>query len=286
MATLDDKLLGEKLHYYCSSSSESEGEDDENDNGNTAPTQQTQNQASSSNGDKYRWDGTSTNTGPKGVMKDFQRFKQLEREHREEQKDELAKLAKKFSITCRTNAEDEKAKSEEDKVEEELADLMDDDFIQEYLKQRMQEMLNKESSRRKFGRVHALANCEQFLAAVDEEDKFITVVVLLYEPISPGCTNAVKAIEGLANGYPHIKFCSVRPSLISMSINFKMGGVPALLAYKGGQLVGNFVRLTDELGQEFESSDLESYLIEHGVISDRNLVSPVANVVHDSSDDD
>lgn len=61
MATLDDKLLGEKLHYYCSSSSESEGEDDENDNGNTAPTQQTQNQASSSNGDKYRWDGTSTN---------------------------------------------------------------------------------------------------------------------------------------------------------------------------------------------------------------------------------
>lgn len=42
-------------------------------------------------------------TGPKGVMKDFQRFKQLEREHREEQKDELAKLAKKFSITCRTN---------------------------------------------------------------------------------------------------------------------------------------------------------------------------------------
>lgn len=147
-------------------------------------------------------------------------------------------------------------------------------------------MLNKESSRRKFGRVHALANCEQFLAAVDEEDKFITVVVLLYEPISPGCLNAVKAIEWLANDYPHVKFCSVRPSLISMSINFKMGGVPALLAYKGGQLVGNFVRLTDELGQEFESSDLESYLIEHGVLSDRNLVPPGANVVHDSSDDD
>ena len=27
MATLDDKLLGEKIHYYCSSS-EDEGEDD------------------------------------------------------------------------------------------------------------------------------------------------------------------------------------------------------------------------------------------------------------------
>ncbi len=30
MATLDDKLLGEKLHYYCSSS-EDEGEDDDDD---------------------------------------------------------------------------------------------------------------------------------------------------------------------------------------------------------------------------------------------------------------
>ncbi len=30
MATLDDKLLGEKLHYYCSSS-EDEGDDDEDD---------------------------------------------------------------------------------------------------------------------------------------------------------------------------------------------------------------------------------------------------------------
>lgn len=42
-------------------------------------------------------------TGPKGVIKDYQRFKQLERERREEQKEELAILAKKFSITCRTN---------------------------------------------------------------------------------------------------------------------------------------------------------------------------------------
>lgn len=42
-------------------------------------------------------------TGPKGVIKDYQRFKQLERERREEQKGELAALTKKFAITCRTN---------------------------------------------------------------------------------------------------------------------------------------------------------------------------------------
>lgn len=42
-------------------------------------------------------------TGPKGVLKDYQRFKQLQREQREEEKEELALLTKKFSITCRTN---------------------------------------------------------------------------------------------------------------------------------------------------------------------------------------
>ena len=46
---------------------------------------------------------TCQQTGPKGVIKDYQRFKQLERERREEQKEELQVLAKKFSLTCRTN---------------------------------------------------------------------------------------------------------------------------------------------------------------------------------------
>ena len=177
MATLDDKLLGEKLHYYCSSSSESEPEDEDGEKSDQPasldPTTTTR-----------QWDGTSCNvlmqthsdvllfffftvffltcqqTGPKGVIKDYQRFKQLERERREEQKEELQVLAKKFSLTCRTNvtfshnnfvcrnlikseiffsqAEDDKAKSEEDKLEEELAKLMDESCIQQFVQQRMQ----------------------------------------------------------------------------------------------------------------------------------------------------
>ena len=42
-----------------------------------------------------------------------------------------------------------------------------------------------------------------------------------------------------------------------MSGNFKEGGVPALLAYRAGQVVGNFVKLTNDLGREFETCDLE-----------------------------
>lgn len=109
----------------------------------------------------------SFQTGPKGVIRDYQRFKQLERERREEQKDELAKLTKKFSITCRTNvsiefsrivyltpqnkkkfndnnvsdiqqADDDRAKSEEEKLDDELAQMMDETCIQDFVQRRMQ----------------------------------------------------------------------------------------------------------------------------------------------------
>nr|SVE83753.1 EOG090X08Y3 [Daphnia pulex] len=280
MATLDDKLMGEKLHYYCSSSSESEGEDED---GEKLPPAAGDADPAAPNG-SCQWDGTSCNTGPKGVIKDYQRFKQLERERREEQKEELSKLAKKFSITCRTNAEDDKAKSEEEKLEEELAKLMDESCIQDFVQQRMQEMLLRETNRLRFGSVHVIKDCDHFLAAVDGEDKSVSVIILLHEPNSPGCLSAIKAVESLSKAYTHVKFCTVRPSLISMSVNFKVSGVPALLAYKSGQLFGNFVRMTDELGEEFATCDLESYLIEHGILNDRNLVPNVVQT--ESSDED
>ena len=80
MATLDDKLLGEKLHYYCSSS-EDEGEDSE-EGGAVVGGAGAGGGSSSGVATSTEWDGSSANTGPKGVIKDWQRFKQLETEKR------------------------------------------------------------------------------------------------------------------------------------------------------------------------------------------------------------
>ena len=41
-----------------------------------------------------------------------------------------------------------------------------------------------------------------------------------------------------------------------------ISGVPAILVYKGGELLGNFVKLKDEFGDEFTASDVESFLVE------------------------
>jgi len=39
-------------------------------------------------------------------------------------------------------------------------------------------------------------------------------------------------------------------------------GCPALLIYKNAELIGNFVRMNDEFGDEFCSSDIENFLLE------------------------
>ena len=82
MATLDDKLLGEKLHYYCSSSEDEGGSDEEGEKGANSQGAGGSSQGGVGMAQGQAWDGSSANTGPKGVLKDWQRYKQLENEMR------------------------------------------------------------------------------------------------------------------------------------------------------------------------------------------------------------
>jgi hypothetical protein len=147
MATLDDKLLGEKTHYYCSSSED----EDESSSGNEGggKTSKGAAQVEPEGGSKTEpWTGTSSNTGPKGVIKDWQRFKQLEAESAAEKERERLALFKKLSLTCSSTLDDEKQK--QDELDEELAD---DEFLQQYVQQRMAEMVARSSALPVFGKV-------------------------------------------------------------------------------------------------------------------------------------
>ena len=105
MATLDDKLLGEKLHYYCSSSEdEADGGDEGADDGGKGDDSRTSAAAACAPTPKFVPESelrNGHNTGPKGVMEDWRRFKQLERENRAEAAAEKEALTKKLAMTCR-----------------------------------------------------------------------------------------------------------------------------------------------------------------------------------------
>ncbi|KAK8751612.1 hypothetical protein OTU49_009475 [Cherax quadricarinatus] len=274
MATLEDRLLGEKLQYYCSSSEDEDGDDDDDDderNEDSSPGKEAD--LPSPQSEIRGWEGASANTGPKGVLKDWQRFKQLESEKRMEQEQERILLAKKLAFTCRSHLDDEKDKENERKEEEDV-DLLDEEFLLQYISKRMEEMIVTTSNKAQFGRLITLDNGEMFLDAIDKEDAGVTVIVHIYDQDAMGCDAMNGCLTCLAQEYPHVKFCKLPACAAGVSSHFKVTGLPALLIYKGGQMIGNFVRLTDEFGDDFYATDVESFLIEHGMLMDKILVPP------------
>ncbi|XP_071979685.1 phosducin-like protein [Engystomops pustulosus] len=273
MTTLDDKLLGEKCQYYYSSSSDDEDSDQDR--------KIRQSGAGESDGAK---EGSAVNTGPKGVINDWRRYKQLETEQNEEQKRELEQLVKRLSMTCKSQLDEEKDKQQQKELEEKLHGKMtmqeynmlnqddDEDFLEQYRKQRIEEMKQQLCQSQVFRKVFDISSGEEFLDCVDKEDKNTLVIILIYEDDIPGAEAAIGSIMCLASEYPGVKFCRVKSSLLGTSSKFTSNALPALLVYKSGELIGNFVRITDQLGSDFFAVDLEAFLHECSLLPERDVV--------------
>lgn len=302
MATLEDKILGNKLENYCSSSEDEGGYEDAEDGSSDAAGKSATAGGGAAGatdpGKTYftpveKWSGQSANTGPKGVIKDWQRFKQLETERNEEKERERLQLMKKLAITAPTTVAEDAAQRAQDALDAELAELLSEDTLLEFQRRRMVEMMERTGQQPVFGKVLALTDGDKFLNAVDKEHKLTTVVVHVYEAQLVACRTMNGCLATLADEYRQVKFCKILGSVAGLSRDFKVGGVPALLVYKAGGLIGNFVRVSDDLGgEDFYASDVESFLIEHGMLPDKTHAPSIMGgggggvAAADSSDDD
>ncbi|XP_041986818.1 phosducin-like protein [Aricia agestis] len=265
MATLEDKILGEKLHNYCSSSEDEGSDDEDNRSGDEEGNTISKSSARAELPPVNNWTGTASNTGPKGVLEDWRRFKQLEAEERKLLARERVEMAKKMTMAVKTDREEEEAK-EIDELEDELNELIDEGFLMKYQQQRMQEIMSQLQKTPKFGKVVTLENQEQFLNAIDKEDTKVTVIIHIFSNNVEGCSTMDGCLSVLASDYPAIKFCRIAADMAGLSRHFRVDGVPALLVYKGGQIIGNFVKLSAELGTDFFANDVERFLIEYGML--------------------
>lgn len=168
----------------------------------------------------------------------------------------------------------------------------DEDFLRRYREQRIEQMRRQLASGKRFARVMELASGEDFLEALDKEDKGTLVVIHIYEPEVAGCEAMRGSLMCLAQEYPLVKFCSVRSGVVGTSALFRGGALPALLVYKAGDLIGNFVRVTDQLGEDFFAPDVEALLREYGLLPDMVAAAPktirngaIVQHLRDSDDD-
>lgn len=115
-------------------------------------------------------------------------------------------MIKKLSLTCRSALDEEKEKLS--KTDPDLANLLADEFLLEYQRQRMKEMLAT-AEKLRFGKVIDLENTNQFLEAIDEEDESVTIIIHIYEHKIPGCEAMNGCLISLAEEYPSKKFCKI-----------------------------------------------------------------------------
>ncbi|CAF0747205.1 unnamed protein product [Didymodactylos carnosus] len=289
MVTLDDRILGEKLQNYCSSSSE-----DEDD----SPSKSDDEKQTNCRGSKfipdaelesYRSQSNFTeNTGPKGVIKDWQRFKQLETENRNNQEKEKAELIKKLSLSCRSHLDEErdqerqKNEAAKDDLDDEFFDA-EDEFLKEYRAKLMNEIQHRISNAPRFGKVIQLTR-DEYTHAIDKENKNVTVVVHIYEESKPACKTMNTCFHVLAEQYSLVKFCRIQASDAELSRKFIATGCPAILVYREGKILGNFVSLTNEFGDEFYPSDIENLLLENNLLPSLECSSSIRQCDADKSD--
>lgn len=67
-----------------------------------------------------------------------------------------------------------------------------------------------------------------------------------------------------------VKFCAAQGSVLGTSALFRSSALPALLLYRGGDLVGNLVRVSDQLGDDFYATDVEALLQEYGLLPEKH----------------
>ncbi|KAI5695337.1 hypothetical protein M8J76_016147 [Diaphorina citri] len=262
MASLEEKILGERRENYCSSSEESEHED--SDAEEACSGVQKSEQAPEPPPVK-EWNGTASNTGPKGVLKDWEQFKQYECQMRRDK--ELQRLAQiqKLALTCQSSEEARK----EAEMEAELKELEDDGFLLGYQREKMKQMYDR-----------------LFLSEIDSEPRHITVIAHLSSPSLPACRALNSSLAELSRSHTNVKFVSVPLGCVGdhFSATFKTSGLPAMLAYRGGEVVGNFVRLGEELGEGYFVEDVEAFLVEAGLLRAGGLPGILRPTVDDDSD--
>ncbi|XP_023660360.1 phosducin b isoform X2 [Paramormyrops kingsleyae] len=214
---------------------------------------------------------SASHTGPKGVINDWRKFK-LESLDRDAQPSSKHELLRQMSSPHRSK---EKLNRKMSMQEYELIKDEDEQCLRKYRKQCMQEMHERLSFGPRFERLYELESGEAFLDAIEKEHRLTVVVVHIYEDGVKGCETLNRCLTYLAAEYPSVKFCKIKASSTGASDRFSDNVLPALLVYKAGELLGNFLCATQQLNEEFYAMDVEAFLNEYGLLPTKYLTAEV-----------
>lgn len=172
-------------------------------------------------------------------------------------------------MTCKSFREE----NDDNKDEGDSSD--DEQFMEWYKQKRILEIQQKYASRWEkvaFGDIVELDQ-SNFIEAVENEKEFVTVIIHVYDDDTPACATVNGCMKILSSKYKTVKFCKINVKVANMSSNFIENGLPTIIVYKGNLLIGNYVRISDILGEDFFAPDLEEFLIGYGVLPSKHEIT-------------
>ncbi|CAL1579381.1 unnamed protein product [Knipowitschia caucasica] len=208
-------------------------------------------------------------TGPKGVITDWRRFKLDSVDQTVPQK--KRELLRQMS-TPRDDDKD-RANRKMSVQEYEMLQEEDEQSLKQYRRQCMQEMHERLSFGPKFETVHELDSGDAFLEVIEKEHRLTVVVVHIYQQGIKECEQMNSCLDCLAAEYPNVKFCRIDAVATGAAERFSTDVLPALLVYKAGELLGNFVAVSKYFTEEFFATDVESFLNEYGLLPEKEVTA-------------
>ncbi|KAI9894314.1 MAG: hypothetical protein M1814_003070 [Vezdaea aestivalis] len=204
----------------------------------------------------------NANTGPKGVIADAQSFEATRRRNKQRRRSPAQAVRAAVSLGRRKSPTP-------DSEDEELGD---EDFLSRWRKGRMTELRDnpdavrtrrQSPSQRRWGRVQTV-DAVGYLDAIEKVGRDTTVVVCIYDEDSEVSSIVEASLNPLAQKYSTTRFVKLHYDEAEMDV----ASVPAILAYKEGELVANLVSIIDEIpaDKEVNSQALESVLIHKNVL--------------------
>ncbi|KAK1058747.1 hypothetical protein LTR12_002595 [Friedmanniomyces endolithicus] len=200
------------------------------------------------------------NTGPKGVIADAQHFRDSRRQHRVSVRSSSTLASQvQGGMSLHDSPQTSTNEKLQESDEEEEEDTLDDDFMQRWRSSRLREMQrggrdskmhSRRPSRRMWGSL-ATVDGEGYLDAVDKSPADTVVVVYIYDDCSDVSTAIEACLRQLARRHIDTRFVKLH----YVDAEMEPAGIPALLAYRGGEKFAGLVPIINEIPDDADLSD-------------------------------
>eukprot|EP01083_Nonionella_stella_P054608 144150_1 len=242
-------------------------------------------------------------TGPKGVMADYRQAQLRMRARRMKEKVELDRMIERMCIgTQQYNINptiapkvDIKKTHGSDSDSDSDFDEDDQEMFEYYREQRLKQI---RETMQKFGHLKTLG-AKDLPRVMDSIKPNVVMILHLCQDYVEACARMDSCLRIIAEQVTHILFCRIR--VTDVLPKFSDVGLPTLVAIKGkpdgsgGDIIQNFVKVTDEIGEKFSEADIIAWLNKHKFMVANQIISPEepssrrfqmrARVVPDITDD-